>query len=150
MKLILTAEVPKVGLAGDIVEVKDGFGRNYLLPQGYAILWTKGGESQIEGIQRSRGAREIRDLGHAQEVRDQIEALQVQLQVRAGESGTLFGAVTPALIANAIRKSGGPSVDKRNVEISKPIKAVGSHTVGVKLHEGVTAHFSLAVVAEEG
>ncbi|HIT75230.1 MAG TPA: 50S ribosomal protein L9 [Candidatus Avipropionibacterium avicola] len=149
MKLILTAEVPKLGLAGDIVEVKDGYGRNYLLPQGYAIVWTKGGESQIEGIKRSRDAREIRDLDHAKEVRDQIEGLQVQLPVRSGENGTLFGAVTPALIASAIRKAGGPSVDKRSVEVAKPIKSLGNHTVGVKLHEAVTAHFSLGVVAEE-
>lgn len=148
MKLILTAEVEKLGLAGDIVEVKDGYGRNFLLPQGYAIRWSKGAETQIEGIKRSRDAREIRDLDHAGEVRDQIEALQVQLPVRAGENGKLFGAVTPALIAGAIKKAGGPSVDKRNVEVTRPIRTVGTHTVGVRLHEAVTAHFPLTVVAE--
>jgi len=148
MKLILTAEVEKLGLAGDIVEVKDGYGRNFLLPQGYAMPWSKGAETQIEGIKRSRDAREIRDLDHAGEVRDQIEALQVQLPVRAGENGKLFGAVTPALIAGAIRKAGGPSVDKRNIDVGRPIKTVGTHTVGVRLHEAVTAHFPLSVVAE--
>ena len=111
MKLILTAAVDNLGLAGDIVEVKDGYGRNYLVPRGYAIRWTKGGEKQIEGIKRSRDAREIRNLDHAQEVRAQIEGLTIQLDVRAGESGKLFGAVTPADVASAIKKSGGPLVD---------------------------------------
>ena len=79
MKLILTAAVDNLGLAGDIVEVKDGYGRNYLVPRGYAIRWTKGGEKQIEGIKRSRDAREIRSLDHAQEVRTQLEGLEVPL-----------------------------------------------------------------------
>ena len=148
MKLILTAAVDNLGLAGDIVEVKDGYGRNYLVPRGYAIKWTKGGEKQIEGIKRSRDAREIRNLDHAQEVRAQIEALTIQLDVRAGESGKLFGAVTTADVASAIKKSGGPLVDKRSIEIAKPIKTTGKHTVGVKLHDAVTAHVALAVTAQ--
>ena len=147
MKLILTAAVDNLGLAGDVVEVKDGYGRNYLVPRGFAIRWTRGGEKQIDGIKRSRDAREIRGLDHAQEVRTQIEGLAVQLPVRAGDSGKLFGAVTAADIAAAIKKSGGPSVDKRAVEIGKPIKNLGSHTVGVKLHDAVTAHIQLAVTA---
>ncbi|HYI56590.1 MAG TPA: 50S ribosomal protein L9 [Microlunatus sp.] len=148
MKLILTAPVDNLGLAGDIVEVKDGYGRNYLVPRGFAIRWTKGGEKQIEGIKRSRDAREIRNTDHAQEVRAQLEGLTIQLDVRAGESGKLFGAVTPADVASAIKKSGGPSVDKRSIEIAKPIKTVGNHTVGVKLHDAVTAHVALAVTAQ--
>jgi large subunit ribosomal protein L9 len=148
VKLILTAAVDNLGLAGDIVEVKDGYGRNYLVPRGYAIRWSKGGEKQIEGIKRSRDAREIRSLDHAQEVRTQLEGLTIQLDVRAGESGKLFGAVTPADVASAIKKSGGPSVDKRSIEIAKPIKTVGRHTVGVKLHDAVTAHVALAVGTE--
>ncbi|MET0692485.1 MAG: 50S ribosomal protein L9 [Propionibacteriaceae bacterium] len=148
MKLILTAAVDKLGIAGDVVEVKDGYGRNYLVPRGYAIRWTRGGEKQIEGIKRSRDAREIRGIDHAQEVRLQIEALQVELGVRAGETGKLFGAVTASDVAGAIKKAGGPSVDKRAIEISKPIKLVGTHTVGVKLHDGVTAHVPLTVSAQ--
>ena len=148
MKLILTAAVDNLGLAGDIVEVKDGYGRNYLVPRGYALTWTKGGEKQIEGIKRSRDAREIRSLDHAQEVRTQLEGLDIQLDVRAGESGKLFGAITPADVASAIKKSGGPLVDKRSIEIAKPIKTTGRHTVGVKLHEAVTAHVAVAVGAQ--
>jgi large subunit ribosomal protein L9 len=146
MKLILTAPVDKLGIPGDIVEVKDGYGRNYLVPRGFAIRWSRGGEKQIAGIKRSRDAREIRGLDHASEVRSQLENLSVQLPVRAGESGKLFGAVTANDIATAIRSAGGPLVDKRAVEISKPIKTVGQHTVGVKLHDAVTAHVQIAVV----
>jgi large subunit ribosomal protein L9 len=148
MKLILTAAVDNLGLAGDVVEVKDGYGRNFLVPRGFAIAWTRGGEKQIDGIKRSRDAREIRGLDHAQEVRTQIEGLAVELPVRAGDTGKLFGAITAADVAAAIKKSGGPSVDKRAIEIGKPIKTVGSHTVGVKLHDAVTAHIQLAVSAQ--
>lgn len=147
MKLILTAAVDNLGLAGDIVEVKDGYGRNYLLPRGYAMSWTKGAEKQIHGIQRARDAREIHNLDHAAQVRDQIEGLQVSLPVRASGEGHLFGSVTPAQIATAIKKAGGPNVDKRRVEIAKAIKSVGTHTVGVRLHEAVTAHLAVEVVA---
>jgi large subunit ribosomal protein L9 len=148
MKLILTAAVDKLGIAGDVVEVKDGYGRNYLVPRGYAIRWTRGGEKQIDGIKRSRDAREIRGLDHAQEVRTQIENLQVELPVRAGDTGRLFGAITASDIAGAIKKAGGPSVDKRSIEIAKPIKLLGTHTVGVKLHDGVTAHVPLTLTAQ--
>ncbi|GAA3567671.1 50S ribosomal protein L9 [Microlunatus spumicola] len=147
MKLILTAAVDNLGLAGDVVEVKDGYGRNYLVPRGFAIRWTRGGEKQIDGIKRSRDAREIRGLDHANEVRGQIEGLEVSLTERAGENGQLFGSVTAAEVAAAIKKSGGPSVDRRSVRIEKPIKAVGTHTVGVKLHDAVTAHVKLTVNA---
>jgi len=149
MKLILTAAVDNLGLAGDVVEVKDGYGRNYLVPRGFAIRWTKGGEKQIEGIKRSRDAREIRGLDHANEVRQQLEALSIEMPVRAGETGKLFGAVTAADVANAIKKAGGPTVDKRSVEISKPIKTLGPHTVGVRLHDAVTAHIELGIVKQD-
>ena len=148
MKLILTQEVDGLGAPGDVVEVKDGYGRNYLVPRGYAIRWTRGGENQIDGIKRSRDAREIRGIDHAQEVRTKLEELSVELGVRAGDTGKLFGAVTAADVATAIKKAGNVSVDKRSVEIPKPIKTVGNHTVGVKLHDAVTAHIQLAVVAQ--
>lgn len=148
MKLILTATVDNLGLAGDVVEVKDGYARNYLVPRGYAIRWTKGGEKQIEGIKRSRDAREIRGLEHAQEVREQLEGITVELAVRASDTGKLFGAVTSSAIAAAVKKSGGPAIDKRTVTIAKPIKSLGNHSVGIKLHEAVTAHVPVSVVSE--
>ncbi len=147
MKLILTAPVEHVGIPGDIVEVKDGYGRNYLLPRGYAISWTKGAEKQIEGIKRARDAREIRSVDHAKEVRTQLEALTVTLPAQAGSTGKLFGAVTPADIVVAVKKAGGPALDKRSVEVAKPIKTVGDHTVGIKLTAGVVAHITVAVSA---
>src|SRR5258706_13162917 len=108
MKIILTQEVTGLGTPGDVVEVKDGFGRNYLLPQGFAIPWTKGAEKQITLIKRARSTREIRDLGHANEVRTQLEALKVSLPARAGDGGRLFGSVTPAEAVAAVKSPGGP------------------------------------------
>ena len=104
MKLILTAAVNKVGVAGDIVDVKPGYGRNFLLPQGYAISWSKGAEKQILGIQRARDAREIRSIEHAQQVRAQLEALGVSLSARTGtDDGKLYGSITPADVESAWR-----------------------------------------------
>lgn len=148
MKLILTAAVDNLGVSGDVVDVRAGYGRNYLVPQGFAMPWTKGSEKQIEGLRRAREAREIRNTEHAQELRDQIEELSVEIGVRAAAGGKLFGAVTPAMIATAIRKAGGPAIDKRGVQIAKPIKSLGTHTVGVKLHDAVTAHIAISVVAQ--
>ncbi|MDN5570338.1 MAG: 50S ribosomal protein L9 [Propionibacteriaceae bacterium] len=147
MKLILTAAVDHLGIAGDIVEVKDGYGRNYLMPRGYAIRWTRGAEKQIEGISRARDARTVRDNEHAAQIRAQLEELSVELPARAATEGRLFGAITAADVAAAIKKAGGPSVDKRAVQIAKPIKTVGEHKVGVKLTEAVTAHLPVKVIA---
>jgi large subunit ribosomal protein L9 len=146
MKIILTQEVTGLGTPGDVVEVKDGFGRNYLLPQGFAIPWTKGAEKQITLIKRARSAREIRDLGHANEVRTQLESLKVSLSARAGSGGRLFGSVTPAEVVAAVRSAGGPELDRRRLELPGHIKSTGSYQVQVKLHPEVTAKFSLNVV----
>ena len=147
MKLILTSTVDKLGIAGDVVEVKDGYGRNYLVPQGKAIRWTRGAEKQIEGIKRSRDAREVRGVEHAQEIRTQLEGLTIQIPARVSEQGHLFGSITTNAVAVAVKKAGGPAVDKRMVEIAKPIKSVGTHTVGLKLTSGVVAHINVDVVA---
>ena len=145
MKLILTAPVEHLGVAGDIVDVKPGYGRNFLLPRGYAIAWSRGAEKQIEGIQRARDARSIRDAAHAKQVREQLEQLEVTLPARAGDNGKLFGAVTPADVVAAVRTAQGPAIDKRSVSIDKPIRTTGSHTVGIKLTDGVVAHIKVAV-----
>ena len=146
MKLILTSTVDKLGIAGDTVEVRNGYGRNYLVPQGKAIVWSRGAEKQIEGIKRARDAREIRGIEHAQEIREQIEGLTVQVGARVAESGSLFGAITPAEVAKAIKKAGGPAVDKRSITFSKPVKRVGNHTAAIKLHAAVNAHLTFEVV----
>ncbi|MEU4642133.1 50S ribosomal protein L9 [Micromonospora sp. NPDC023814] len=146
MKIILTQEVSGLGAPGDIVEVKNGYGRNYLLPQGFAIAWTKGAEKQVTVIKRARSAREIRDLGHANEVKGQLEGLKVNLKARAGDGGRLFGSVTPAEIVEAVKAAGGPVLDRRRLELSGPIKSTGSYPVRIKLHPEVTAKFDLNVV----
>src|SRR5258705_6475951 len=147
MKIILTQEVTGLGTPGDVVEVRDGYGRNYLLPQGFAIRWTKGGEKQIATIKRARSAREIRDLGHATEVKGQLEGLTVKLAVRAGEGGRLYGSVTPAEVVDAVQKAGGPSLDKRRLELPRHVKSVGDYKVQIKLHPEVAADFTLTVTA---
>jgi large subunit ribosomal protein L9 len=147
MKIILTQEVSGLGTPGDVVEVKDGYGRNYLLPQGFAIPWTRGAEKQIALIKRARSTREIRDLGHANEVKDQLEALSVKMSVRAGDGGRLYGSITPAEIVDAVRRAGGPELDKRRVELPGHLKAVGDYKVRVKLHPDVAANFTLTVTA---
>jgi large subunit ribosomal protein L9 len=147
MKIILTSEVSGLGAPGDIVEVKDGFGRNYLLPQGFAIPWTKGGEKQVTSIKRARSAREIRDLGHANEVKAQLETLKVSMPARAGAGGRLFGSVTPTEVQEAVKAAGGPDLDKRRIELPGHIKAIGQYEVSVRLHSEVTARFALNVVA---
>lgn len=147
MKIILTREVTGLGSPGDIVEVKNGYGRNYLLPQGYAIGWTKGAEKQVVSIKRARDAREVRDLGHAAEIKAQLADLKVTLPVRAGAGGRLFGSVTPAEVASAVKSAGGPELDRRRLELPGHIKSTGSYEVSVKLHPEVTAKFGVTVVA---
>jgi len=148
MKLILTQEVVGLGAPGDVVEVKDGYGRNFLVPRGVAMRWTRGGEKQITSIKRGREVREVRDLGHAKEIKSQLEGLKVTLPVRAGSGGRLFGAVTVADIVAAVSKAGGPQVDKRRLEMAQPIKTVGAHQVSVRLHHEVAATVSVEVVPE--
>ncbi|WP_031511082.1 50S ribosomal protein L9 [Streptomyces megasporus] len=147
MKIILTNEVSGLGNAGDVVEVKDGYARNYLLPRGFAIRWTKGGEKDVEQIRRARKAREIATVEQANEIKGQIERLTVRLKVRAGDQGRLFGSVTPADIAGAVKAAGGPDVDKRRIELGSPIKTLGSHQVTVRLHPEVVAKVGVEVGA---
>ena len=149
MKVILTQEVTGLGTPGDIVEVRDGYGRNYLLPQGFAIGWTRGAEKQVTSIKRARSAREIRDLGHAKEVKAELEALKVSLAARAGTGGRLFGSVTPGEVQQAVKAAGGPDLDKRRIELPGHIKAVGQYDIKVRLHPDVTAAFALTVVGSK-
>ena len=146
MKLILTQEVSGLGAAGDVVEVKDGYGRNYLVPRGFAIAWTKGGQRTIDSIKAARSSRDVRDLDHAQEIKAKLEGSTFNLPVRAGEGGRLFGAVTAADIANAVSDA-GVDVDKRRILVGNPIKSLGSHQVTVKVHDDVDATVNLNVVA---
>jgi large subunit ribosomal protein L9 len=146
MKLILTQQVSGLGEPGDVVEVKDGYGRNYLVPRGFAMKWTRGAEKQIDLIRKARSAREIASLDHATEIADRLKSLNVRLRTRAGDSGRLFGSVTAADIAGAVKESGGPDLDKRRIEVRNPIKTVGEHQVSVRLHSEVNATIKLQVI----
>jgi large subunit ribosomal protein L9 len=148
VKLILTADVPNLGAPGDIVEVKDGYGRNYLLPRKMAVVATRGAEKQVATITRARKSREIRDLGHAKEVAAELGKLDVTVTAKAaGDTGRLFGSVTSSDVVDAVRSAGGPLLDRRAVEVSGQIKSVGKHPVTVRLHPEVTTELEIAVVA---
>ena len=146
MKLILTQEVTGLGAPGDVVEVKDGYGRNYLVPRGLGIRWTRGAEKTVESIKSARSNRAVRGQDHAEEIRTKLEAAPVNVQVRAGESGRLFGAVTVTDIAGALAQVTGEDVDKRTIAIANPIKSLGNHEITVRLHEDVAATVSINVV----
>jgi large subunit ribosomal protein L9 len=147
MKLILTQEVTGLGAPGDVVEVAGGYGRNYLVPRGLAIHWTRGGQKQVELIKRARAARDIRSMDDAELAGERLAGLKVQLPTRAGRNGRLFGSVSPADIAAAVRRAGGPELDRRRIEVPNPIKTVGVHRVSVRLHPEVTASVDVEIVA---
>jgi large subunit ribosomal protein L9 len=147
MKLILTQEVTGLGAPGDVVEVAAGYGRNYLVPRGLAMRWTRGAEKQVGLIKRARSARDIRGLDDARDTAAALAALTVRLQTRAGSSGRLFGSVGPADIVEAVRAAGGPTLDKRRIEIRTPIRTVGSHQVTVRLHPEVSATIDVEVAS---
>ncbi len=147
MKLILTHEVSGLGAPGDVVDVAAGYGRNYLIPRGFAIHWTRGAEKQVDLIKRARSVREIRTLEDAQAAASQLQKLRVRIKVRAGENGRLFGSVGPADIAAAVKSAGGPELDRRRIEVLDPIKTTGSHSVKVRLHPEVSAAVAVEVQA---
>ncbi|MCW2910577.1 MAG: ribosomal protein [Actinomycetia bacterium] len=145
MKLILTNEVTGLGAPGDVVEVKNGYGRNYLIPRGLAMRWTRGAEKQIDLIRRARSARDIRSLDDARAAARELAALTVRIRVRAGAAGRLFGSVSASDIADAVRAAGGPELDRRRIEIATPIRTVGTHQVTVRLHPEATATLDVEV-----
>jgi large subunit ribosomal protein L9 len=148
MKLILTHEVTNLGAPGDIVEVKDGYGRNFLLPRNFAIRWSKGAAKQVESIQAAREAHAVHDLEEAKSIKGNLESGPINVPVRAGAGGRLFGAVTVSDIADALGAAGA-KVDKRRIEVGNPIKALGSHEVSVRVHPEVSARVKLNVVASK-
>ena len=146
MKLILTHEVTGLGAAGDVVEVKDGYGRNYLLPRGLATPWTKGGQKQVDALTKGREVRAINDIEQAKSVKGRIEALPVKVTAKAGQSGRLFGAVSNGDIAEAVKAAGGPELDKRKIEVKQAVKSLGSYEATVRLHADVAAILKFEVV----
>ena len=147
MKLILKQEVAGLGGPGDIIEVKDGYGRNFLVPQGLATVANRGAEKEASLIRKGRDVREIRDRSSADEVATALKALSVTLVARAGGEGRLFGSVTTSDVADAVKAAGGPSLDKRRIELTSPIKSLGTHRVSVRLHPEVLTTLDVEVVA---
>lgn len=146
-KLILTNEVTGLGSAGDVIEVKNGYARNYLIPQGYAAAWTRGGEKQVASIRAARDARAIHLHEDAVALKNALEAGKVKLTVKAGAEGRLFGSVKTGDVADAVKNAGIGEIDKRKVQITSPIKSVGEHEATVRLRDDVTAVITLQVVA---
>jgi large subunit ribosomal protein L9 len=146
-KLILTHEVTGLGAPGDVIDVKPGYARNYLIPSGFAVAWTRGGEKQIESIKAARAARELATVEEAQQLKARLEQAPVTLQVKAGSGGRLFGSVKTSDVAAAVAAAGLGEIDKRKIELPSVIRATGSHEATVRLRDDVTATIALTVVA---
>ena len=145
-KIILTQEVTGLGAAGDIVTVKNGYARNYLLPRGFAVTWT-GGEKQVESIRAARAARAKASLEEAQALAAALSAKPVVVAHKAGADGRLFGSVKADAIADAIEAAGIGSIDKRTIHLGSAIKRTGEYQVTARLHQDVVANVTLDVVA---
>lgn len=147
MRLILRADVGGVGKKGDIVEVSDGYGRNYLLPKGLALRATQGAESQATAMRRSRDVKDARDRAAAEEVAKRLVPAVITIPARAGSEGRLFGSVTANDIAEAVADQTGIDLDRRKLVLDEPIKSVGVHQVPAKLHTDVEFPVTVEVVA---
>lgn len=147
MKIVLRADVPKVGRKGDVCEVADGFARNYLVPKGLALRATQGAQAQAQAMRRARDLREARDKGAAQEIASRLAGAVVRITARAGPEGRLFGSVTAADVAEAVEAQHKVTLDRRGIRLDEPIKSVGVHTVPVRLHQDVTFAIDVEVAA---
>lgn len=148
MRVILVKDVPKLGKAGQVVEVADGYGRNFLLPRGLAV---EASEGNLRGLQQREEAdrrRAERELAQAREQARRVDGATVTIAVRAGEGGRLFGAVTTQQIAEALGRERGVTIDRRRIALDEPIRHVGTWRVPIRLHPQVTAHVTVRVVAE--
>ena len=148
-KLILTHEVTGLGAPGDVVDVKNGYARNFLIPQGFAVTWSRGGEKQIEQIKAARTAREHATIEEAKDLKARLEATTVKLTVKAGQGGRLFGSVKVSDVANAVAAQGLGQIDKRKIEILSAIKVTGDHEATIRLRDDLTATITLQVVAAQ-
>jgi len=148
-KVILTNEVSGLGSAGDVVEVKNGYARNYLLPRGFAVMWSKGGEKQVAQIKAGRDARALATAEEAQAFKDSLQAATIRLAVKAGVGGRLFGAVKTGDVAAAVAAAGLGEIDKRKVAFFAPIRTTGTYEATVKLHSDMVATLKLEVVAKK-
>jgi large subunit ribosomal protein L9 len=137
MKIILQRSVDKLGHPGDVVEVADGYARNYLLPRGLAVRATKGAMKHVESLRRAHQARVEKARAEAEALAARLTATPIRVQVRVGEEGKLFGSVTASDVAEAILAQAGVQVDRHDVHLEEPIRSIGAHEVRVHLFPGV-------------
>lgn len=149
MKIILKQDVDKLGDAGDIVDVADGYGNNYLMPRGMAMRATKGAVADAKAIRASRAKRESRNLAEAQEQKTRLEARPVSITAKAGEDGTLYGSVGNRDVADAVAAQLGITVDRRKLPMDRPLKSLGEHEVTVRLHPELDATVRVEITAGE-
>ena len=147
VKVILREAIPSLGAAGDLVGVKVGYARNYLLPQGKALLATESKVRQLEHHKRVVAEKAARDLKDLEALRDRLQSLSLEVTARAGEEGKLFGSVTTANIAELLADKGF-SIDRRKIELAEPLKEAGDHVVPIRLGSGLTAEVALKISAE--
>ena len=146
MKVILKQDVDNLGNAGEIVDVADGYGNNYLVPRGFAMRATKGAIADAQAIARSRTKREARNVAEATERKQALEARAVTVEAKAGEDGTLYGSVGNTAVASAIQNQLGIKIDRRRIPMDRPLKSLGTHEVTVRIHGDVQAHVQVEVV----
>jgi large subunit ribosomal protein L9 len=147
-KLILTNEVSGLGSAGDVVEVKDGYARNYLIPKGFAVLWSKGGEKQVTSIRAAIDARAVASEDEAKAIKAKLEEKAIRIPVKAGANGRLFGSVKTSDVVDAVAAAGLGLIDKRKVEFGSSIRTTGEYDATVRLGEQV-ANVKLQIVASK-
>lgn len=148
MKVILRADVPDLGKRGDILDVADGFARNYLVPKGMAMNASPGAKAQATAMRRARDLRDAQDRSAAEEVATTLVSKVVTLTARAGSEGKLFGSITASDIAEAVEAQTGVVLDRRKLELDEPVKTLGTHVVSVKLHTDVEFPVTIEVVAQ--
>jgi large subunit ribosomal protein L9 len=148
VKLILREAVPSLGEAGDLVTVRPGFARNFLLPQKKAILATEGNVRELEHKQRVVAAKVAKERKEHEALRDRIQAVALTVRARAGEEGKLFGSVTSVQIAELLAAA-GVELDRRKIVLDEPIKELGEHVVEVRLQRDLVARVKVVVAAEE-
>jgi large subunit ribosomal protein L9 len=148
MRVVLRADVADVGKKGDILDVSDGFGRNYLVPKGLAMPATAGVESQAASMRRARDVKDARERGAAEEIAQRLVPAVITIKARAGAEGRLFGSVTAADIATAVHDATGIDLDRRKLQLDEPLKSIGVHQVPVRLHTDVEFPVTVEVVTD--
>jgi large subunit ribosomal protein L9 len=147
MKVILTADLPHIGKVGEVIDVANGYGRNYLIPQGFAILATPGNERNLAQQQKARLVQEAKNKAEAEALAAQLQALSLRIAKKTGEGERLYGSVTSMDIADLL-KARGISLDRRRIVLDSPLKTLGTHKVPIRLHPEVVAEVEVAVTKE--